>query len=81
MRAKFSKRAAASVAGNIVAGGLIGVDIDTASGATLDHYPNSVVIRLLRIGEAALAPVSAAQKIQTTSGSYELDRSRRSFAQ
>ena len=53
---KLSKRGAAGIAGNVVAGGLIGVGVDAASGATLDHYPNPVIIDLLPNGQAAPEP-------------------------
>ena len=50
---KLSKGGAAGLAGNVVVGSVTGLGVDAASGATLDHYPNPVVIRLLRNGEAA----------------------------
>ena len=53
VKTKFSKGGAAGLAGNVVAGGVIGLGVDAVSGATLDHYPNPVVIRLLREGEVA----------------------------
>ena len=44
---------AAGFAGNILVGGVIGMAVDAASGATLEHYPNPVVMKLvpLRKGE------------------------------
>lgn len=53
VRTKVSGGGAAGMAGNIVLGGLIGIGVDAASGATLDHSPNPVV--------ATLQPVSAAK--------------------
>lgn len=44
---------AAGMAGNIVAGGLIGIGVDTATGAALDHTPNPVVARLVPMGQPA----------------------------
>ncbi len=58
---KFSKGGATGVAGNILLGGVIGVGVDAATGATLDHYPNPVVIRLLREGETAPEVIEAPQ--------------------
>lgn len=37
-----SGRGAAGFAGNVVAGGIIGMGVDAATGASLDHYPNPV---------------------------------------
>jgi hypothetical protein len=37
---------AAGLAGNILVGGIIGVGVDAATGATLDHYPNPATIVL-----------------------------------
>lgn len=59
VRTKFSKGGAAGVAGNIVAGGLIGVGVDAATGATLDHYPNPVNIKLLPNGASEPAVITA----------------------
>ena len=42
---------AAGFAGNILVGGVIGMGVDAASGATLEHFPNPVV--------AVLQPVAA----------------------
>lgn len=43
---KVSGKGAAGFAGNILAGGVVGMGVDVATGATLDHTPNPVVIRL-----------------------------------
>ncbi|MEM9630571.1 MAG: translation initiation factor 2 [Pseudomonadota bacterium] len=37
----------AGMAGNVLVGGVIGVGIDAASGATLDHKPNPVLVELV----------------------------------
>lgn len=37
---------AAGFAGNILAGGLIGMGVDAATGAALDHKPNPVIVTL-----------------------------------
>jgi hypothetical protein len=37
---------AAGFAGNVLVGGLIGMGVDAASGATLEHWPNPVVAML-----------------------------------
>ena len=43
---------AAGLAGNILVGGVIGVGVDAATGASLDHYPNPATIVLLPIDPA-----------------------------
>jgi hypothetical protein len=45
---------AAGFAGNVLVGGVIGMAVDASTGATLEHYPNPVVLNLapLRKGEA-----------------------------
>jgi hypothetical protein len=44
---------AAGFAGNVLIGGVVGMAVDAASGATLEHYPNPVMLNLvpLRKGE------------------------------
>jgi len=39
----------AGMAGNVIIGGVVGVAVDAASGATLEHFPNPVVARLRRL--------------------------------
>jgi hypothetical protein len=41
---RMSGAGGAGLAGNILIGGLIGVGVDAATGATLDHYPNPVFV-------------------------------------
>jgi hypothetical protein len=45
---------AAGFAGNVLIGGVVGMAVDAATGATLEHYPNPVMLTLapLRKGEA-----------------------------
>ncbi len=43
---KLAGGGAAGFAGNVVLGGIIGMGVDAASGATLEHYPNPVFITL-----------------------------------
>jgi hypothetical protein len=44
---------AAGFAGNVLAGGLIGMGVDAATGAALDHKPNPVIVTMKPIGPAA----------------------------
>ena len=43
---------AAAAAGNVLAGGVIGIGIDAASGATLNHVPNPVEVDFTQEPEA-----------------------------
>jgi hypothetical protein len=44
---------AAGFAGNVLAGGLIGMGVDAATGAAQDHKPNPVIVTMKPIGPAA----------------------------
>lgn len=46
---------AAGFAGNVLVGGVIGMGVDAATGATLDHFPNPALIKLEPVGAAAPA--------------------------
>ncbi|MFH6782917.1 MULTISPECIES: translation initiation factor 2 [Methylobacterium] len=50
VRTKVAGRGAASVAGNVLAGGLIGVGVDAYTGAALDHEPNPVIATMRPAG-------------------------------
>lgn len=52
----------AAMAGNILVGGLIGVGVDAATGAAMDHFPNPVVAKLVPEG-AAPRSVSRRRKV------------------
>lgn len=61
---------AAGLAGNVIIGGVIGVGVDAATGAALDHYPNPVIINLSKVGEApapAAKPAGSAKRGTPTS--------------
>src|SRR5690349_7030838 len=47
---------AAGFAGNVLVGGIIGMGVDAASGATLEHYPNPVVAMLQPVAPARQQP-------------------------
>ncbi len=53
---RVSGKGAAGMAGNLLIGGIIGVGVDAATGATLDHYPNPVNFKL-EPDEGAKAPL------------------------
>ena len=46
---------AAGFAGNILAGGLIGMGVDAATGAAMDHKPNPVIVTLQPMAPAPVA--------------------------
>ena len=47
---------AAGFAGNILAGGLVGMGVDAATGSTLEHYPNPVSVTLEAVRRTPAAP-------------------------
>ena len=47
VRSNFSPTGGGAMAGNLIAGGVVGVGVDAVSGASLSLYPNPVVVRLL----------------------------------
>lgn len=58
VRTRVSGSGAAGFAGNIVAGGVIGMGVDAATGATLEHYPNPVIIKMKPLDAATGLPVT-----------------------
>jgi len=47
---------AAGFAGNILAGGLVGMGVDAVTGAALDHKPNPVIVTLKPVRSAPALP-------------------------
>lgn len=47
VRTKVVGAGAAGMAGNILAGGIIGIGVDAATGAAMDHVPNPVSVTLV----------------------------------
>lgn len=47
---------AAGFAGNLLAGGLVGMGVDAATGAAQDHKPNPVLMTLKPVGQPAARP-------------------------
>ncbi len=66
---KVTGKGAAGIAGNVIVGGVIGVGVDAATGAGRDHFPNPVIIDLVKEGEAApqLRPAKPAGKRKKSS--------------
>jgi hypothetical protein len=48
---------AAGFAGNIVAGGLVGMGVDAVTGAAQDHKPNPVIVTMRPMAPASSRPV------------------------
>jgi len=47
---------AAGFAGNVLVGGVVGMGVDAASGATLEHFPNPVAVVLRPLAAAPAGP-------------------------
>lgn len=61
---------AAGLAGNVIIGGIVGVGVDAATGAALDHYPNPVNIELQKVGAGAAPakkPAASGKTVTPTS--------------
>jgi hypothetical protein len=56
VRGKMNSGGAAGLAGNLIVGGAVGAVTDAATGATLDHCPNPVIVHLQPIGKSGGAP-------------------------
>jgi hypothetical protein len=60
------------MAGNVLIGGLIGIGVDAASGATKELRPNPLVVKLVSSrGQASTAPVAVAPPAPTASATAE----------
>lgn len=53
VRTQIAGSGAAGFAGNIIAGGVVGMGVDAATGATLEHVPNPVRVTLRPAGRGA----------------------------
>lgn len=67
---KVSGKGAAGVAGNVLLGGVVGVGVDVATGASRDHFPNPVNVELVPKGtskavEPKLSPAKKPGKRDT----------------
>lgn len=47
VRTRIAGKGAASFAGNVIAGGVIGMGVDAYTGAAMDHTPNPVIVSLV----------------------------------
>ncbi|MFL6797331.1 MAG: hypothetical protein ACJ8F3_07955 [Xanthobacteraceae bacterium] len=46
VKTRIADSGAAGLAGNIIAGGVVGLGVDAATGAALEHVPNPVIVVL-----------------------------------
>lgn len=53
---------AAGFAGNIVAGGLVGMGVDAVTGAATDHKPNPVIVTMQPLAPVHRPPPAAPKK-------------------
>ncbi|WP_020178710.1 PEGA domain-containing protein [Methylopila sp. M107] len=69
VKTKVAGRGAAGFAGNLLVGGVIGMGVDAATGATLEHYPSPVVIAL----EPIQSPVGPRRRGRETAPKLSLN--------
>jgi PEGA domain len=55
IKTRVAGSGAAGFVGNVLIGGVIGMGADAATGATLEHFPNPVEVKLERVGPAPKA--------------------------
>ena len=60
LKKEISNTGAAGFAGNLLLGGVVGMAVDTASGAALDHKPNPVIVTLRPVASTPSRPVRRA---------------------
>lgn len=61
VKTRLAGSGAAGFAGNVLIGGVIGMGVDAASGATLEHYPSPVAL-VLEPNAPAAAPAKPGRK-------------------
>ncbi|MFS2326420.1 translation initiation factor 2 [Brucella sp. H1_1004] len=64
IKTKVSGGGAAGFAGNVLVGGVIGMGVDAATGAALDHYPNPAHIDLKPNGSKAHSKAKASKPVK-----------------
>lgn len=68
IKTKVGGGGAAGFAGNVLIGGVIGMGVDAATGAALDHYPNPAHIELKPLASQAPVAPAAKKKMHTATG-------------
>ncbi len=66
VESKFSATGGTAMAGNAIAGGIVGIGVDAMSGATSSLYPNPVSVHLLPRGKSSAKSGAAEKKVQST---------------
>lgn len=64
VKTRVAGAGAAGLAGNVLIGGIVGIGVDAATGAILEHVPNPVVATMVRIGPAPKGKQKAAPKVK-----------------
>ena len=59
---RIAGEGAAGFAGNVLIGGVVGMGVDAATGATLEHYPNPIDVTLEPLPRSRPAPASKPQR-------------------
>jgi hypothetical protein len=62
VESKFSATGGTAMAGNAIAGGIVGIGVDAMSGATSSLYPNPVSVHLAPLGKSSPAKRAASEK-------------------
>jgi hypothetical protein len=73
VKTQLAGAGAAGVAGNILLGGVIGMGVDAASGAALEHCPNPISINLRPVG-SRLPPNNPAALCSGVGGNGQLQQ-------
>lgn len=66
VRTDVSGGGAAGFAGNVLIGGVIGMGVDVATGAALDHSPNPVFARMEPVARPRATPVQRGRRGRAT---------------
>jgi hypothetical protein len=64
VKTRLAGTGAAGFAGNIVAGGVVGMVVDASTGATLEHSPNPVTVILRPLAPAPVQRVPAPRRLK-----------------
>ena len=76
VKTKVAGAGAAGFAGNVLLGGVIGMGVDAATGATLEHYPSPVVLALqpIQAPPSAVAPGARTKSAKPKALAYKPDQ-------
>ena len=62
IKTRVAGAGAAGFVGNVVIGGVIGMGADAVTGATLEHFPNPLEVKLEKLGPAPKAAPAASKR-------------------